>query len=445
MALEAASSRVLVCVCLIALGWVAKRCGWVNAGDGAAVLRVIFGITLPAVLLTTFSSAPLQLPGAGLVVAASVLHALCMTFLSLTWDNPLRPAQQAALLSGASFGVNLGLFAYAFAGAAFGTHGLQVVVLFDLFNQAVLLIFQYLAFWWRCGRQSNGSLRAELQAVATAVCKRLLTPCLLALYAAAALAVTRTSISPAVGAVTNQLVGANAPLTLLALGMVLDIRMPAAYVADVTALLGCRFGVSLAFGAVCVAVMQQYGGVATTTLAALLIAMSAPVPMLTLTYSQEFGCDTSLAAIMINASMVCAFLCLCAIVQLSSTHPTMLAPAAALGATFSLLVGALGRVQQHKHLTRGVPAITAEATPVCGIRMLPAPPTSARSAAKMVAVRYHRRGMPRLRATSSPPRAPSQGNSPREVLRARASAWRPATSLSSVSLAARARPRCLAS
>jgi predicted permease len=347
MALADAGTRVLLCVSLVALGSTARALQWVKPADGGALLRVIFGITLPAVLLTTFSNAPLDLAGAGLVVACSVAHACLLALLSFTWEHPQRSAQQVALLSGASFGVNLGLFAYPFAAALFGEHGLKVIVLYDLFNQGVLLVLQYLAFWWRCapGGTSGG---AGAPAAVAAVAKRLFTPCLLALYAATILAVTRTSISPAVQAVTSQLVAANAPLTLLALGVLLDTRVPGRALVDVAALLGARYGVSLAFGAGCVLLLQPL--VPIETVAAVLLAATSPVPMLTVTYSEQFGCDTSLAAIIINASMVLSFLSLVTVLHISQTAPASLAPVAAACAAACLLVALLGRWQQHRHL-----------------------------------------------------------------------------------------------
>ena len=350
MALADAGSRVLLCVSLVTLGSTARHLQWVKPADGGALLRVIFGITLPAVLLTTFSNAPLDLAGAGLIVACSVAHACLLALLSFTWDHPQRSAQQVALLSGASFGVNLGLFAYPFAAALFGEHGLKVIVLYDLFNQGVLLVLQYLAFWWRCADVPGSSGAAGTPAALAAVAKRLLTPCLLALYAATILAVTRTSIAPAVQAVTSQLVAANAPLTLLALGVLLDTRVPGRAMVDVAALLGARYGVSLAFGAGCVLLLQPL--VPIETVAAVLIATTSPVPMLTLTYSEQFGCDTSLAAIIINASMVLSFTCLVTIVHISQTAPASLAPAAAACAGACLLVALLGRWQQHRHLRK---------------------------------------------------------------------------------------------
>ena len=252
-----------------------------------------------------------------------------------------------ALLSGASFGVNLGLFAYPFAAALFGEHGLKVIVLYDLFNQGVLLVLQYLAFWWRCAG-GPGSSGAGAPAAVSAVAKRLLTPCLLALYAATTLAVTRTSIAPAVQAVTSQLVAANAPLTLLALGVLLDARVPGRAMVDVAALLGARYGVSLAFGAGCVLLLQNMVPMETVT--AVLIAATSPVPMLTLTYSEQFDCDTALAVIIINASMVLSFTCLVTIVHISQAAPASLAPAAAACAAGCLIVALLGRWQQYRHL-----------------------------------------------------------------------------------------------
>jgi len=117
MAADSALARVTYAAALISCGALARACGGVARSDGAALLRVVFSITLPATLLCTFSSPLAVGAGAGWVLTASVCHATLLGGLSLAWDGLAsgQPAEERALLAGASFGVNLGLFAYPFA------------------------------------------------------------------------------------------------------------------------------------------------------------------------------------------------------------------------------------------------------------------------------------------------------------------------------------------
>jgi predicted permease len=143
----------------------------------------------------------------------------------------------------------LGLFCYPFAEAVWGAPGLQTVVLFDLANQGVLLIACYLAFWVRLPRHgaetdqdahsgggNGGSLLHALGA-------RLLNPCLVALYGAAALRLAGVDALPPVAqALAAPLAAANKPLALLALGVLLDLRPPRGQLATVAAVLVRRRG-----------------------------------------------------------------------------------------------------------------------------------------------------------------------------------------------------------
>jgi predicted permease len=208
----------------------------VTREDGGAMLRVIFSLTLPAVLLSTFATLPLG--GAGSVataaiVGAAVAQAVALGVASaLAWDSPQRPCRLAALLAGSTMGLNLGLFCYPFAEAVWGAPGLQTTVLFDLANQGVLLIACYLAFWARC----NGGV-AGGGGAGGAILRRLANPCLVALYGAAALRALGGEIPGALQALLTPLAAANKPLALLALGVLLDWSPPRGQLATVAAVL----------------------------------------------------------------------------------------------------------------------------------------------------------------------------------------------------------------
>jgi predicted permease len=235
-----ALSRVAVAASLVALGAAARAAGGVTREDGGALLRVIFNVTLPAVLLTTFAALPLGGAGTGAATAAvvgvAVAQAAALGAAScVAWDAPSRPKRAAALLAGASLGNNLGLFAYPFCEAVWGAAGLQTVVLFDLANQGVLLIACYLAFWVRCRGTASGD--AGGTSLGGAILRRLGNPCLVALYGAAALRCFGLALPAPLAALAAPLAAANKPLALLALGVLLEWRLPRGQLATVAAVL----------------------------------------------------------------------------------------------------------------------------------------------------------------------------------------------------------------
>jgi predicted permease len=212
------------------------------------------------VLLSTFVSLPLGGGAAGgtaaAVVATAVAHAAALGLASaFAWERQggkaagqeRRAPRDVALLAGATMGLNLGLFCYPFAEAVWGAPGLQTVVLFDLANQGVLLIACYLAFWVRLrGKAADAEHAAERSDKADAhsgslwgaLRARMLNPCLVALYGAAALRCAGVQALPAaVEALASPLAAANKPLALLALGILLDLRPPRGQLATVAAVL----------------------------------------------------------------------------------------------------------------------------------------------------------------------------------------------------------------
>ena len=122
---DSAIARFATAASLIALGAAARQLGGVTRADGGAILRLIFSVTLPAVLLTTFSTLPTNSADAPLIVGVSTVHAVLLLLASLTWDSAFRSGKEAAVLSGATIGVNLGTFATPFAFSIWGTPGLH--------------------------------------------------------------------------------------------------------------------------------------------------------------------------------------------------------------------------------------------------------------------------------------------------------------------------------
>ena len=325
-----ALSRVGSSAAIILLGVAARALGGVQREDGGALLRLIFNVTLPAVLLTSFATLPIGSgAGSAAVVAVSVAHAALLFCASFAWES--RPPRLAALLAGASQGVNLGLFAYPLVVGVWGEVGLQTVVLFDLANQGVLLMACYLAFFTRAAAPGASATRAILQ--------RLANPCFVALYGAVLLRASGAAVPAPLAALSASLAAANRPLALLALGMLLDLRLPRQQLANVAAVLGLRLSVSLAVAAAAATLL--HGLLSPTALAVVCVALTSPIAMLTLSYAAEFDCDVSLAALLVNTSNVVSFAMLCAVLQSSMVAPLALAPAAAAGSFVAAVVAVL--------------------------------------------------------------------------------------------------------
>ena len=293
MVIGEANARLALAVSTIAFGYFLRRIGLVDVEVGKALLKVLFNATLPSVLLMTFAS--LTFDATSVAVSLCALGQAAVLFLAhLAFRGKGRAPKEIALLAGSCVGVNLGTFCYPLVEAVWGMDGLTRVVLFDAVNQWSLLIIAPLIY----ASSTAGDDFSPSRALAN-VKKQLVSPCLLAMFAAIALRLADLTLPSPVTAFTSSLAVANKPLALIALGILFDPRLKDGQLRDIASLLALRYGASLTLGAFIVAVASNVG---TAVLGVVLAALISPVPLLTVTYAVEYDCDVGLGASAVNAA-----------------------------------------------------------------------------------------------------------------------------------------------
>ena len=336
--------RVASSLTLIAVGFALKTLKLISREDGFAGLRFVFGITLPAVLLQTFSTLPAHsISGSGIFIA-SIAHACALAILSKTWVLPGRTQPSLAVISGSCWGVNLGTFAYPFTSAIFGDIGLSTLVLFDAPNHVALLLFQYLDF--RARMMDSAYRELSITQLLKIIGRRLCHPCMLAIYISAILVLSKKALPVYFFSALAPLAGANSTLALLSIGATLDFKPTRGMLQDVTAVIGSRIAVSLLVGAAIVAALQR--SLSADALTVLLIACASPVPTLTLAYADSFQCDSSLASVLVNTSIIVSILMLVFIVKIYMASPKLLLPAALSLSASAFVVSSVARKYQRR-------------------------------------------------------------------------------------------------
>lgn len=334
MAVGDANARLLLAVTTIGFGYCLRRLGLVDVEVGKSLLKVLFNATLPSVLLMTFVS--LTFDAQSIAVSACALgQALVLFIAHLAFRGQRRPPKDLALLAGSCVGVNLGTFCYPLVEAVWGFEGLSRVVLFDAVNQWSLLIIAPLIY----ASSIAGASFSPIKALAN-VRKQLLSPCLLAMFLAVALKLVGWTLPEPVTALTSSLAVANKPLALISLGILFDPKLKGGQMRDIATLLALRYGASLLLGAVILTTGSASMGAATT--AVVLAALISPVPLLTVTYAMEYGCDVGLGASAVNAANFCSFALLLAVANANFTNPAALTPAVAATGALLTLFGILG-------------------------------------------------------------------------------------------------------
>ena len=238
MVIGEANARLALAVSTIAFGYFLRRIGLVDVEVGKALLKVLFNATLPSVLLMTFAS--LTFDATSVAVSLCALGQAAVLFLAhLAFRGKGRAPKEIALLAGSCVGVNLGTFCYPLVEAVWGMDGLTRVVLFDAVNQWSLLIIAPLIY----ASSTAGDDFSPSRALANV--KQLVSPCLLAMFAAIALRLADLTLPSPVTAFTSSLAVANKPLALIALGILFDPRLKDGQLRDIASLLAAlRYGVT---------------------------------------------------------------------------------------------------------------------------------------------------------------------------------------------------------
>ena len=123
------NQQFLVSTVVIALGWVIKR--FLIDERGAQVLvRLVFNVTLPALVLTTFDKASLE-PSLALLPVIAVAYGLLMAGLGTLVLFRKRPRKERGQLSMLLPSFNIGLFAYPLVEASLGAGALPYLAMFD--------------------------------------------------------------------------------------------------------------------------------------------------------------------------------------------------------------------------------------------------------------------------------------------------------------------------
>jgi predicted permease len=317
-AMSDVNARLALAVSTIAFGYFLRKIGLVDIDVGKALLKVLFNATLPSVLLVVFASLTFDAQSAS--VAACALAQAGVLFLAhFAFRGGGREPKDLALMTGSTVGVNLGTFCYPLVDAVWGAEGLTRLVLFDAVNQWSLLVFAPLLY----ASAVAGKSFSPPAALAN-VGKQLTSPCMLALFVGVALQVLGWSLPSPVVAFTSSLAAANKPLALLALGILFDPVLRPGQLRDIASLLCLRYGASLLLGAaVLFTTASAMGGACAGVVLAALIS---PVPLLTVTFAIEYGCDIGLGASAVNLANVCSFALLLIVANADFASPAALAP-----------------------------------------------------------------------------------------------------------------------
>ncbi len=292
--MEKLNYQFFLSLCIVLAGYGFKRSGLLTDKDGETLSRVVLNVTLPALILDTFSSFAMDRTLLILPLVCLVFG-VAMSAISFQLFKTEPPGKRG-LLSISSTGFNIGLFAFPLIEGVWGQEGLRYIAMFDMGNALIVFFVCYLtgAFLSPNGRPVG----------AGEVARQLLTffP-FISYMISLGMSFSGLHFPQFAADVIKTISRANMALVLLLLGIFLDFSLNRSEWGRIARVLLLRYGFGLAVG-VTLYFFLPIGALQRGIIA---IALILPVGMSTIPYAVEFGYDAKLAVMLVNSTNIISF------------------------------------------------------------------------------------------------------------------------------------------
>lgn len=305
--MSSVNTQFILSLLIILLGYILKRINIISEQDGESLSRIIFNITLPCLIIATFSSIRIE-PSLLLLIIIGIAYGLFITALGL-YGFRKEDRNKRGMLSMLLPGFNIGMFAFPLIEAVWGHEGLKYFGMFDMGNAFMVFIVAYLVGSYF----SEQDGKTDFKAVFSKISKSLpllvyIITCLLNL-----LDLRLPSMLLDLAAVIAK---ANMPLSLLLLGIFLNFSFGADYLKNIGKILLLRYALGISVGiALCTLLpldkMFKY---------TLLIGLILPISAASIPYSVEFNYDRNFVGTVSNITILVSFFLIWIIVGVSTIY-----------------------------------------------------------------------------------------------------------------------------
>jgi malate permease and related proteins len=262
-------------IIIIAFGYLLKRLNILQEKDGEVISKIIFKITLPALVIVTFDSVKIETSLIMLPVIVIIYGMITAILGLLFFKNEERELKGSLLML--SHGFNVGLFAFPLVYAIWGMEGLTYFSMFDV--GASFLVFG-ISFIFG-SYFSNEGLRLNPLEILKKLGKSI--P-LMTYIIASILNFSHIHLPDMFIEVASTISGANIPLSLLLLGLFLNFKFDKQFIRPMVKFLTFRYGLGLIVGLVLYFTLPADIMLRSTILIGLLL----PVAASALTFAVEF-------------------------------------------------------------------------------------------------------------------------------------------------------------
>lgn len=235
------NQEFLYIIILIGVGYLFKRLNILKETDGEVISRIIFNITLPALIIVSLNSVQIDVSLFLLPVIVMVFGLISITLAFFVFRKEEKGIRGTLMML--ATGYNVGLFAYPLVEAIWGSKGLLYFGMFDIGNSFLVFGLSYIV----------GSYYSEegLSLKPLGIIKKFGRSIPFMTYIIMSLLnILNIHLPAGIIDITSILSKANMPLSLILLGLYLSFSLEKHSIRPINKYLLFRYGFGLLFGLV---------------------------------------------------------------------------------------------------------------------------------------------------------------------------------------------------
>lgn len=301
--LSSFNEQFLFAIIIIVIGYTLKRFNIITERDGEGLSRIIFNITLPALIIVSFTDITIE-PSLFLLIIIGCLYGVMMAFIGIfifrKEDRPTR-----GMLTMLISGFNIGLFAYPLVGGIWGKEGIQYFGMFDVGNAIVIFGVVYLIGSYYSSEDTELNAGIIIKKLSRSI--PLMTYIIVCI-----LAIIGFKIPSFILDVSEVISVANMPLSFLLLGIYLSFSLKKVYYKRIVKVLALRYVLGFIIG-IALFFILPFNDMFKYTI---LLGFLLPIPLSVLPYAVEFDYDRKFVGTVSNLTILISFVLLWAIANI---------------------------------------------------------------------------------------------------------------------------------
>ncbi len=291
----------LLSISIVAIGYLVKKLNILKETDGDTIAKIIFNITLPAVILQVTTTIQFEL-SLVLLPLISVVFGFFMTFIALLVFRK-HPSNIKGAMIMTMIGFNVANFFFPLVEGIWGQPGMQYIALVDAGNAFTIFIVCYILSTIYSPKNQENVVKINVKYILSRIIR---SAPILSYIVALIINFSGIVIPSFFSELIDVLARANTALALLLLGVFLHFKFRKAEWISIIKVLVLRYGVGLLVG---LALFFLLPPSIFSPLFRIIICLSLilPVGLAVIPFSVENGYDQKLVTMVVNLTIIISF------------------------------------------------------------------------------------------------------------------------------------------